>query len=177
VLVALAAIGAALALRRRRTELAWTAALGPPVLAAVFWGALYARGYRASFSNLMPLPIFLADAIPAALLAVAVVAVLARLTRPGRLAPWVMFLGVSVPYAVLAFSVGADPTTVPPNVAGVLVFHLGLLVPAATLAALALTRPALYGRAKETSASMRDDGPAARLGHAPEGAATADHHG
>jgi hypothetical protein len=88
----------------------------------------------------MPIPVFALDATPAGIVAVLCVALFALLARPGRHASWVLLAGITLPFALLAAWVGADPTTPPPNVAGVLVFLLGPAVPSAAVGALALHR-------------------------------------
>jgi hypothetical protein len=129
-------------LRKRGARLAggvaWPALVAPLVLGAVYTAFLAMRGYRPTFSHLMPVPLFARDATPAAACAVAAVAALAWLRPPGRHAPWVLLAATAVPFALLAAWVGADPVTPPPNVAGVLVFLLGPALLAAAAAAIVL---------------------------------------
>ncbi len=107
-------------------------------LAGVYVACLTAKGYRPTFSHLMPIPIFAADATPSGLAAVVAAALCARLVRPGAAAPWVVLAAITTPFALLAAWVGYDAATVPPNVAGVLVFLLGPLIPTAAVGALVL---------------------------------------
>ncbi len=117
---------------------AWPAALAPIVNAEVFAAVLLSRGYRPTFSRLLPVSLFADDAIPAGALAIAAVALLAWRTRPGRGAPWVLLGATAAPYALLAAYVGCDPVTPPPNVAGVLVFLLGPALPSAAVGAVVM---------------------------------------
>jgi hypothetical protein len=146
VLLGLAALVGLRALRRRglgftswwRAGVDAPALLAPVLLAVVYVAFLAQRGYRPTFSHLMPVPLFAGDATPAGAAAVAAVAALARIRRPGRHAPWVMLAATIVPFSLLSAWVGADPVTPPPNVEGALVFLLGPAIPAAAVAAVAL---------------------------------------
>jgi hypothetical protein len=142
VLVALAAVAGLRELRRRRIRilggLAWPAVLVPFLLAGAYGAALWLRGYRPTFSHMLPIPRFAADATLAGAVAVAAVALLARCLRLGRHAPWLLLSAIAVPWLLLSAWVGADPVTPPPNAAGVLVFLLGPAVPAAVVAATAI---------------------------------------
>jgi hypothetical protein len=110
----------------------------PLLLTGAYVGYLWARGYRPTFSHLMPIPIFALDATPAGVVAVVAVALFAWAARCGRGAGWVLLAGVTLPFALLAAWVGADPITPPPNIAGALVFLLAPVVPSAAVAALIL---------------------------------------
>ena len=141
-LLAASALVIVLSLRKRGARIAggiaWPALVAPLLLAAVYTGFLAMRGYRPTFSPLMPVPLFARDAAPAGACAVAAVAALAWLRPPGRHAPWVLLAATALPFALLAAWVGADPVTPPPNVSGVLVFLLGPALPAAAVAAAVL---------------------------------------
>ncbi len=86
----------------------------------------------------MPVPFFALDALRAGAAAVAAVALVAWLGPARPVAPWVLLAATVVPFALLAAWVGADPETLPPNVAGVLVFLLGPALPSAALGAVAM---------------------------------------
>jgi hypothetical protein len=151
VLRGLAAAAASLALRRRPGAVASPGPreraaavptlvdlLVPLVLTGVYSATLWAHGYRPTFSHLMPVPLFASEATPSGAAAVVAVAALAWARRPGPRAPWLLLAATVVPFALLAAWVGADPVTLPPNVAGVLVFLLGPVIPAAAVGATVL---------------------------------------
>src|SRR5262249_55788382 len=138
--------------RAGRFSLRWPAALAPLLHVGAYIGWLLARGYRPSFSAMKPGIAFAKDAAPAALFAVACVVLLAFVTRPGRLAPWLLLLTVVAPYAVFAADVGADSMRVAPPVGGVLVLELGPAVVGAGLAAVAMTVVDLVVTARQNAA-------------------------
>lgn len=142
--LALAMGAVALWLRRHRGEIrrkdmtdlsAW---ITPLINISVYSGLLSIFGYRPTFSSLQATPRFIQDASLPALAAIAAVVAFARVTRPGRLAPWILLLATSIPFLLLAVSVGCDPALLPPPFAGALVFLLGPAVLSASLAAVAL---------------------------------------
>lgn len=139
------AIGAVLIwLRRgrlelRRHELTNAASWATPLLnALVYMGLLAVAGYRPTFSTLKASPDFTRDATPAVLVATAAVVGFALLTRPARLAPWILLLATAVPFVLLAASVGCDPAALPNPIRGALIFELGPGVLSAAIAAAAL---------------------------------------
>ncbi len=140
-LALLALIGAQALVRRKvllRQGLTPAAALAPIVNAGVYAAMLWALDYRPTFSHLMPVPYFALDAIRAGVAAAVAVGLLARITRLGRYAPWLLLGATLAPFVLLAAWVGADPVTPPPNVAGVLVFLLAPAVPAAWVGAMVM---------------------------------------
>jgi hypothetical protein len=127
-------------LELRRQEVTDLASWAMPLLnALVYAGLLAAAGYRPTFSALRAGPDFTRDATPPALAAAAAVVGFALLTRPARLAPWILLLATAISFALLAASVGCDPAALPHPIRGALVFELGPAVLSAALAAAALT--------------------------------------
>src|SRR6185437_7189483 len=151
-LLALACVAGLRARARIPRVGAWLRALLPAfVNASIYVAVLWALGYRATFSQLMPAPLFARDATPACLGAAAAVAVLAWRIRPERWSAWVLLGATAAPFALLAAYVGCDPVTPPPNVAGALVFLLGPGVLSAAVGAVVMAWMSKHRRAEHAS--------------------------
>lgn len=138
--IAVAAAMIIVAARRRRIGAAGLAdptswAL-PALHLGAYAGVLAALDYRVTFSTMKPAPSFMIDAAMAALAGIAVVAIAARVLRPGPRAPEILLGAATVPGVLLAAFVGWDPRHLPPPIAGILVFELGPAIVGAAAAAV-----------------------------------------
>ncbi|MEP7122227.1 MAG: alkaline phosphatase family protein [Byssovorax sp.] len=108
-----------------------------PVLhLGAYTATLAALDYRITFSTMKPAPSFMTEAAGAALVGIVVVAIAARLLRPGPRAPEILLVAATIPMVLLAAFVGWDPTRLPPPTAGILVFELGPAVIGAAVASV-----------------------------------------
>jgi type I phosphodiesterase/nucleotide pyrophosphatase len=143
--IAIAAIGlgaAAIAIAARRRQIG-AAGLGDPASWALpvlhlgaYTGVLAALDYRITFSTMKPAPSFMIDASMASIVAMVVVAIAARLLRPGPRAPWILIATLTIPGVLLAALVGWEPSRLPPPLAGILVFELGPAIISGAFAAV-----------------------------------------
>ncbi len=138
--IAVAAAMLGVAARRRGIGAAGVANPASWALPALHLGActgvLAGLDYRVTFSTMKPAPSFMIDAALASLAGIVVVAIAARILRPGPRAPEILLAAATIPGVLLAAFVGWDPTHLPPPIAGILVFELGPAIVGAAAASV-----------------------------------------
>jgi hypothetical protein len=114
------------------------AALLPIVQWLVYAAVLRGIGYGLSFSRMAPGDVFMSDSTIASGAALAAVVLVAWIGRAARAAPWILFAGTVVPFALMAAWAGASSAALPPPLGGIALFLAGPCVLGAAASAIAV---------------------------------------